>query len=264
MIKYMKKLETTNKNQFYKISLAPEKESGVFYTEYNILSTTVESVNNFGSLCEKKRTGIKGGPYTHGQQDLYRAMLVFACAGLDVFVKQLVKNKLSQLIQADKEVEIKFKEYVKRGIKKDDKEILNTVALALIDNSPRDIFLNEYIQSMTGNSLQSVNELEKISNASGLNTKKIFNNVKRNQIRDAFIARNQIIHEMDINIDNSQSKTSTYRTRRKRVTTQMEKYTKIILRLAEEIFTEYKNKFEKFQIDVEKRPNPVTLEVKSK
>src|SRR3989344_9246209 len=128
---------------FYKISLPGEKESSIFYDEYNILSKTAESVNNFSALYKAGRSGAKGGPSTHEQQDLYRAMLVFACAGLDVFVKQLVKNKLSQLVEVDTKVQDKFKNYVKDGIKKDEKEILNTVALALIDQTPRNVFLGE-------------------------------------------------------------------------------------------------------------------------
>lgn len=240
---------------FYSISLLAEKETSIFYDEYNILSKTVDSVNSFNALYKAGRAGVKG-PSTHDQQDLYRAMLIFACAGLDVFVKQLVKNKIPQLIIADKEAENKFKEYVKRGLKKDDKEILNTIALALIDNTPRDIFLKEYIKSMTGESLQSVSELRKVSESSGLDTKKIFNDTKTNMIKDAFIARNQIIHEMDISVGESAYRTTGYRTRRQRVSTVMEKHTKSILNLAEELFIAYKEKFKKYKIGVEKeKPN---------
>ena len=39
--------------------------------------------------------------------------------------------------------------------------MLNTVAFALIDQKPRSVFLNEYIDSMTGESLQSVDEFTK-------------------------------------------------------------------------------------------------------
>ena len=239
---------------FYTISLLIEKESSIFYDEYNILSKTVESVNSFNALYKAGRSGAKGGPSTHEQQDLYRAVLVFACAGLDVFVKQLVKNKLSQLLEVDKEVQNKFKEYVKRGLKKDEKEILNTIALALIDQAPRNIFLNEYIRSMTGDSLQSVSELRRVSEASGLDTKKIFDDKKTGTLKNAFEARNQIIHEMDINISESTSRTTGYRTRRQRKATLMEEHTKSILRLAEELFTAYREKFQKYKIGVEKKP----------
>ncbi len=83
-------------------------------------------------------------------------MLIFACAGLNIFVKQLIRTKLPKLILADKVAEAKFKEHVHRGLKKDDKEVLNTVALALIDRNPLEVFLADYMESMTGESLQSV------------------------------------------------------------------------------------------------------------
>lgn len=243
---------------FYTISISVEKESSIFYDEYNILSKTIESVNSFNALYKVGRSGAKGGPSTHEQQDLYRAMLIFACAGLDVFVKQLVKNKLPQLLEVDKEVQNKFKEYVKRGLKKDEREILNTIALALIDQAPRNVFLKEYIKDMTGDSLQSVTELCKVSDASGLDTKKIFDEKKKNKIKDVFITRNQIIHEMDINISEIASRTTGYRTRRQRKAPTMEDHTKSILNLAEKLFTAYKEKFQEYKIGVEKKPTTIS------
>ncbi len=179
-------------------------------------------------------------------------MLVFACAGLDIFVKQLIKTKLPKLIIADKAAEARFKEYVRRGLKKDDKEILNTVALALIDRSPREVFLADYVGSMTSESLQSVEELCRVSEASGLNTKVIFDTDKRNLLKDAFVVRNQIIHEMDITVSSDGARSTGHRTRRQRRAEVMEKHTRAILDLAQELFSAYKNRFEEFKIGTEK------------
>jgi hypothetical protein len=179
-------------------------------------------------------------------------MLIFACAGLDIFVKQLIRTKLFKLIEADKKVEAKFKEHVRRGINKDDKAVLNTVALALIDRNPRDIFLADYVESMTGESLQSVEELCKVSEASGLDTKTIFDGTKRNLLKDAFTVRNQIIHEMDITVSVESAKTSGHRTRRQRRADIMEKHTEAILDLAHELFLAYKNRFAEFKIGIAK------------
>lgn len=245
------KIKSTAKGRktFYKISFLSEKESSIFFDEYNILSKTIESVNSFNTLYKKGRMGVKGGPSTHEQQDLYRAMLVFACAGLDVFVKQLVKNKLPQLLEIDKKVQFKFKEYVSRGLKKDEKEILSTVALALIDPVPRNIFIGSYIKKMTGDSLQSYKQLCVVFEASGLDIKII----PERLITGAFDARNEIIHEMDININGSLSRTTGYRTRRQRKASVMEKYTKSILKLAERMFISYKEKFQEYKIGVIKK-----------
>lgn len=243
-------------NIFYTENLPIEKEGSLFFVEYNVLLKTIESVNNFNNLYKGKRAGARGGA-THNQQDLYRAMLVFACAGLDVFVKLLVKNKLSQLIKNDVKAEEKFKEFVGSEIKKDDKKTLDMVALALINNNPRDVFLDKYILSMTESSLQSVEQLMKVSEVSGLDTKKIFSDKNKERIERAFRVRNEIIHEMDINIDQSPSKTTAYRTRRQRVAKEMETNTKSILKLAENIFLAYKTQFKKYLIiDFEKKPSP--------
>ena len=145
----------------YLITLAPEKETSNFYPEHSIIVKTVDAVNNFYFLYKVGRIGTSG-PSTHDEQDLYRAMLIFACAGLDVLVKQLTKTKLPHLMSRDVKVKEKFKEYVKRGIRKDERELLNALALALVDERPRDFLAREYIESLTGESLQSVEELRKV------------------------------------------------------------------------------------------------------
>ncbi len=253
-----KKKSITRQTNFYKISLPSEKPGSTFYLEYNILLTTTEAVNSFNVLYKTARTGVKGGPSKHNQQDLYRAMLVFACAGLDMFVKQLVQTKLPDLILADKTALNKFKEYVKGGIHKDEKQMLNTVAFALIDQNPRNVFLNEYIEDMTGGRLQSVAELRKVSEASGLNTQAIFDVNKMNALKDAFIVRNEIIHKMDINVSSDNSNTTGYRKRRQRTIPVMEKHTKAILDLAQELFSAYKVKCKECNVNVEKGTRKTT------
>jgi hypothetical protein len=238
--------------EFYSVSLPLEPDDSQFYPEFGIILRTVDAVNSFHYVYKTSRTGTKAGPSTHAQQDLYRAMLIFACAGLDIFVKQLIKTKLPKLIVADKAAEAKFKEHVRRGLSKDDKAVLNTVALALIDRNPRDIFLTDYLESMTCESLQSVEELHRVSEASGLNTKLLFDADKRNVLRDAFTVRNQIIHEMDITVSNDAAKTTGHRTRRQRRADFMEKHTRAILDLAQDLFSAYKSRFEEFKIGTEK------------
>jgi hypothetical protein len=236
---------------FYTLGLSVEKEASPFFLEYNMLLKTTDAVNNFNSLYRTGRTGVKGAS-THAQQDLYRAMFVFACAGLDVFLKQLVRSKLPRLVEADKAAEIKFKEYVRSGLKKDDKVILNTIALALIDKTPREVFLNEYIDALTSDSLQSVQELRRVADASGLDGKALFSTDRMNALKDAFVVRNQIIHEMDISIASAAPKTTAYRTRRQRKAPDMERHTKTILNLTQDLFSAYKAKFEEYKIEVPK------------
>jgi len=234
------------------MSISPIRETESFYPEYLTFQKTVEAVNSFNSLFKIRRKGAKGGPSTHAQQDLNRAMLVFACAGLDVLVKRLVKAKLSRLIEADKTVNEKFKEFVKRGLGKDDKALLNTIALALVDSNPKQMLVTEYIGTMTEDSLQSVPELQRVSNAAGLQTKVIFTNERMNRLKDAFIVRNQIIHEMDISITDGKGKGPGHRTRRQRISRDMEQHTKEILDLGQELLVAFKERFAVLKIDVQK------------
>lgn len=240
------------KTEFYTIDIAPESEDSLFVIEYNIILRTIESVNNFNLLYKLLRSGVKGGPASHEQQDLYRAMLVFACAGLDVLLKQLIKTKLSGLISADKKAQEKFKEYVRRSIDpKEPNTILNAVALALVDQNPKEILLKEYIDYLTCDSLQSQKQIAKIIAASGFGDK-YFSREKLNAMEDVFEVRNQIIHSMDINTLDNLSKTRGYRTRRQRTAPQIEKHTRTILNLAKDIFIAYKKKFNEFKIETKK------------
>jgi hypothetical protein len=179
-------------------------------------------------------------------------MFIFACAGLDAFVKLLIKTKLPKLINADSKAQDKFKEHVKREMKSSGADNLNMIALALIDSNPKDIFLKEYIEKITKDSLQSVQQLRTVCEASALDTGKIFTNEKMNLLRDAFTVRNEIVHEMDINLSEALARTSGYRTRRQRVSSKMEKHTKTILDLAQEIFTAYQARFEEFKLETKK------------
>ena len=244
---------TRQPTTFYRSSLAAESADSFFAIEHSVVLKTIEAVNNFNNLYRAGRRGARGGPSTHAQQDLYRAMLIFACAGLDMLVKQLLTSKLALLVDMDEGAQNKFKEYVKGGINRGEKEILNTVALALIDRKPRDIFLKDYIESMTKDSLQSGQQLCRASDASGLNTKQIFTTDKLNSLKDTFAVRNEIIHEMDINLVGTGQRTIRYRSRRTRTEAIMEGHTTTILDLAQELFTAYKSKFEDLKIGAEKK-----------
>lgn len=237
---------------FYKVKLAEEKESSAFNTEYNMILKTVIAVNSFRFIYKIYRSESHGGPSTHDEQDLLRAMLIFACAGLDAFVKQLVKTKLPQLIVHDEKAQRGFKEYVRRGLEKDNAGILNAVALALINQNPRDVFLNEYVESLVGDSLQSEPQLKRVSEASGLDTKKILSKEKIESLHEVFKVRNLIIHEMDLNMEVVAPKTTGYRTRIQRQAPLMEKYTRTILDLAQQLFSAYKSKYQEYKIGTEK------------
>ena len=215
----------------------------------------MEAVNNFAFLYKTSRAE-KLGASEHREQDLYRAMLIFACAGLDVFVKRIAKTKLHELIERDGRAAEKFKDYVKNDLKKDDRSLLTTIASVLIDQNPRNALLQAYIKNITKGSLQSYEQLFDISNSSGLDTSSLIVKNKK-ALTDAFEVRNKIVHEMDINIsDDGARQTPGYRTRIQRSSSKMEKHTKDILELAQNLFLAYKKKFLELKIGVDKKQPP--------
>jgi len=144
--------------------------------------------------------------------------------------------------------------YVKKGLNLENKRILNTLALALVHHSPREILIGEYVGSLSEDSLQSVDELYRVAAASGLDCSVIFTNERRNFLRDAFKVRNEIVHEMDINIDDLEKigRTTGHRTRRQRVAATMERHTKAILELGCILLEEYRKKYNSLAISVKK------------
>jgi len=163
-------------------------------------------------------------------------MLVFSCAGLDVFLKQIIKTKLPDILSRNTTAKNAFKEFIRRGVNKDETKLLSILALALTEQNPRDVLLEEYIKSLTAGSLQAVDELEKVVSALALDKSVIFVGSTLNSLKDAFIVRNQIIHEMDINIASGGPRTTGYRNRRQRTETLVEGHTTTILSFAERLF----------------------------
>ncbi len=200
-----------------------EKDNSKFYPEYFVLTQAVEAVNTLDSLYGVQREGKKG-PSEHWEQDLCRAMLVFACAGLD-----------------DPAVKIRFQKYVLGKMEDDGKIKASVLALALISDSPKDILLNTYLESFTGESLQSVQQLKNISEAFALPTKTLIK-ARQGKLDGAFAVRNSIIHEMDINVEKSRS--TGHRTRYQRTYPVLADHVKTVLKLAEDIFESCKEKFE--------------------
>src|SRR5437762_13871303 len=73
-----------------------------------ILQYAREARRAFQESCDKTRLERQkggGGALTVAEQDLLRAMLVFAAAGLDSLVKQLIRDALRTLSARDRAVQ---------------------------------------------------------------------------------------------------------------------------------------------------------------
>jgi hypothetical protein len=153
-------------------------------------------------------------------------MLLFACAGLDVLLDQLVERKLPILILAERKARKKFEEYAKGDLSKS-KGSPN----ALTNRKSRETLLREYVARISTGGLMSLNELRTILEALGLNAQAIFQ-AQEEALAEALRIRNQIVHKSD----SVGARTLKYRSRHQRRASDMERYTKAILDLALSVF----------------------------
>ena len=78
------------------------------------------------------------------------------------------------------------------------------IAAILIDRSPKDRLIEEYIKELTGDSLQSAEEILRTVAALGIDQKALVLRIQ--MLKDIFTIRNKIIHELDIELDNPRRK----------------------------------------------------------
>jgi hypothetical protein len=172
------------------------------------------------------------GTSTDEEQDLLRAMLVMAAAGLDSSLKQLIRDCLPDLARMQDSVAGELEKYVVRQLRGDqyDAEVAATpsfLAKLLVAESLRDALLERYILSLTGGSLQSPQELLKVCNA--LAVDRVSVGIDARNLGPIFTARNRIIHELDINFDTG------IRNRYSRSRQSMVDYSNALLEIGEEI-----------------------------
>lgn len=153
------------------------------------------------------------GIATSEQQDLLRAMLVFSCSGLDATVKQLVLDALPSVIDKDRGANEEFKKFVDRKIRRSGDEKAapagstfdsGFIATALTEKNPRQFLAGALTRSLVGDSLQSLDQLLRVAAHFAITRDEIVADEKA--IRAAFRVRNEIVHEMDVDLRNKKTR----------------------------------------------------------
>jgi hypothetical protein len=182
------------------------------------------------------------GALTDEEQDLLRAMLVMAASGLDSVAKQLIRDAIPILCRGDAEVLSKFQTFVARQVRGDGEghvtnDVAKLLARILTADSAQAALIESYVYSLTGSSLQSADELFKV--ASALDLPQTL--VNKPTLKPIFEARNDIIHELDIDFD------APRRNRNSRRMGLMITYTNELLELTEKVYVECEKKMEEVQ-----------------
>lgn len=175
---------------------------------YLILNHTYDTSKSFLSIFESIRKTRKAkGTARNDEQDLLRAMLLFASAGLDSMVKQLIRDTLPIIIGRDAGAHKEFEKFVLKElhVKSIESSLgalnLKTLASLIIEDSPKNALIQELIKALISDSLQSVDQLLRVAAHFGITASDLYKDL--NQLREVFDVRNRISHEMDIDFSQS-------------------------------------------------------------
>ena len=141
---------------------------------------------------------------TDEEQDVLRAMLVMAAAGLDAMTKQLIRDALPLVAHANDRARGELEKFLARRFTTDVQSITAGKSakflaglLSAADLPRRAVAL--YVSDLTAGSLQSAEGLSEIAAAFGLTGEDLGTNFE--DLRPIFRVRNQIIHDLDINLE---------------------------------------------------------------
>ncbi len=166
-----------------------------------ILEYSVASANSLWAAYDLARVnrGKPRGITTDQEQDLLRAMVVAAASGLDACLKRLILDCVPILVQDSAEVHDKFEKFVARHLQSGDGILSPKVLAKVLAASDSQLHLIErYVYDLTGDSLQSGDQLLKVCAALGADEKVCVGDFA--QIKSIFSVRNQMIHELDMNL----------------------------------------------------------------
>ncbi len=197
---------------------------------FAILCNTHDASSSFLDIFEETRTARKAvGAPTDEEQDLLRAMLTFASAGLDSMFKQLIRDALPHVILRNEGARAQFRTFVEKRLSRRDALDNKLLADVLTSPDPRSVLIAELVSELVAASLQSKEQL--LRAAAYFNIPSVDINATPDRLVDIFAARNQIAHEMDIDFNQPN------RSRRPRRKKDMIQYASELLRVANVLLT---------------------------
>lgn len=159
----------------------------------------VEAVlDNLDKIRQLRKEEVKDirGRLTANEEDLLRAAVVFTGAGLDATLKQLIRDALPGLLAANLQAHDKFEGFAADHLGTGEIADTKMIAKYLTSANPREKLIEAYIYDLTGSSLQSAEEVQKVAGALGIKDEGLRKRIAG--LKPLFIARNEISHELDL------------------------------------------------------------------
>jgi len=214
-----------------------QPQSNSLQHAYEVAEYGVESAKTLLSLYEKITKKRRRGAPTHEDQDLLRAMLVMAGATMDATLKQLFMDAYTNIVQANEDARRKAEEHLHSQLLKRIAEPQGLrLAEALLSDELHTSLAELIIQDLTRGSLQSLEEVKRVE--AYLGVKVLSGKDQEEKLKEAFTARNQIIHEMDALFEKTKPGG---RKRRQRKKKEMVEYASTLLKVATEALQKVDN-----------------------
>lgn len=162
------------------------------------------TLNRVKKISEGKSTQ---GKFTTAAQGAMRSALLFAGAGLDRTLKQLVEDTLPGLVEAEAAVFERLQKFAESHLSSKDAAGIDPKSLVKIllsqGQTPKEIIIKTWQDDLTASSAQSAQRVSDIASALGVVDDSIRRRISPSNRRDkplerAFIARNEIAHELDM------------------------------------------------------------------
>lgn len=162
------------------------------YDSVEGLLQTLETLRDI----RKQTQGDIRGRMPENEVDLLRAAVVFAGAGLDATLKQLIRDTLPLLLERNKQAHEKFEMFAANRLLSGDTVDAKMLARYMTSYEPRRRLIEDYIYELTGSSLQSAEEVQQVAGALGINDRQLRQRI--DGLYELFSMRNEISHELDL------------------------------------------------------------------
>ena len=216
-------------------TLPPPPKRTELLPAYSILKRACESAESFVSAYTTVRKARNArGTATDHEQDLMRAALVFAAAGLDSCLKQLVRDTLRIVIKENEGAHDQFTDYVRSKLRRLDKQSVRFLAEAITAEKPTLHVQQQLVAELTQASVQSKDQILRVAAYFAIPSDEVSTDLKK--LHEVFRVRNEIAHEMDILLGQPN------RGRRQRRQNDMEDYAAFVLSTALAFYTAVENR----------------------
>lgn len=165
-------------------------------TAQRFLASAYDSVEavleNLAKVRELRRTqsGDIRGRLPSNEEDLLRAAIVFAGAGLDAALKRLIRDTLPQLLDLNTQAHEKFEAFSADRIGTGGIADTRRLARYLTSANPRQRLIEDYVYELTGSSLQSAEEVQRVAGSLGVEDTDLRKRISG--LTKLFVARNEI------------------------------------------------------------------------